>query len=265
MAHELIISGIYSAIMLIAISILMLGLEGLRPIHTRVIWRGAEFQAEKYFLIMNYFIMPVLLALPSRILAVIVLEIYVPYHLLNMNSIIGQWPLYLQIGIGLLVLDLILYWRHRFSHHFFWSFHRVHHNARELTWMTHYRIHPIEMLFIILVETLVLYFIGLSGPAILYAGMCIQAISLFEHTNIHFYVPSPWKYIVGNPFYHRWHHALEPEAVNKNYAVMFPFIDKLFGTYYCPDRLPKEYGIFNDNCKTPAERSFWALIKKPFE
>ena len=34
--------------------------------------------------------------------------------------------------------------------------------------------------------------------------------------------------------YHHWHHAAHPEAVDVNFAIHFPFIDRLFGTYHLP-------------------------------
>ncbi len=65
----------------------------------------------------------------------------------------------------------------------------------------------------------------------------------FVHSNIVLDYPKPWKYIFVSPNMHRWHHALEPEAHNKNYCVVFAFVDYLLGTYYVPDNaLPKGYG-----------------------
>jgi len=31
--------------------------------------------------------------------------------------------------------------------------------------------------------------------------------------------------------------------VDKNFAIHFPWIDRLFGTYYYPDEWPKSYGL----------------------
>jgi len=33
------------------------------------------------------------------------------------------------------------------------------------------------------------------------------------------------------------------EGVDKNFAIHFPWIDKLFGTYYYPDVWPERYGL----------------------
>jgi lathosterol oxidase len=50
------------------------------------------------------------------------------------------------------------------------------------------------------------------------------------------------KYLVM-PRYHHWHHTSQKEGVDKNFAIHFPWIDKLFGTYYYPDEWPKLYGL----------------------
>jgi sterol desaturase/sphingolipid hydroxylase (fatty acid hydroxylase superfamily) len=49
--------------------------------------------------------------------------------------------------------------------------------------------------------------------------------------------------VVSTPAFHHWHHT-NNEHVNKNYASMLPFMDKLFGTWYMPKKQwPPKYGI----------------------
>ena len=44
--------------------------------------------------------------------------------------------------------------------------------------------------------------------------------------------------------YHHWHHAAHPEAVDVNFAIHLPFIDRVFGTQYLPkDAWPERYGL----------------------
>jgi sterol desaturase/sphingolipid hydroxylase (fatty acid hydroxylase superfamily) len=45
------------------------------------------------------------------------------------------------------------------------------------------------------------------------------------------------------PQFHHWHHAIEREAIDKNFAVHFPALDLLFGTFYLPKTWPSGYGI----------------------
>jgi sterol desaturase/sphingolipid hydroxylase (fatty acid hydroxylase superfamily) len=45
------------------------------------------------------------------------------------------------------------------------------------------------------------------------------------------------------PRYHHWHHTSQKEAIDKNFAIHFPWIDRLFGTYYFPEEWPAVYGL----------------------
>jgi len=68
----------------------------------------------------------------------------------------------------------------------------------------------------------------------------------------------PW---VVFPRFHHWHHTSEKEGIDKNYAIHFPWIDRLFGTYYCPDgKWPDSYGLNDDTL--PA--GFWGQTFYPF-
>src|SRR5690606_5722451 len=55
--------------------------------------------------------------------------------------------------------------------------------------------------------------------------------------------PGFLKYILVSPFMHRWHHAREEQACNKNFGVVFAWNDWLFGTALHPNREPRAYGI----------------------
>jgi len=64
----------------------------------------------------------------------------------------------------------------------------------------------------------------------------------FIHANLR------WRFgwlglLISTPAFHHWHHTND-EHVNKNYASMLPWIDKLFGTWYAPKKQwPTKYGI----------------------
>ena len=58
-----------------------------------------------------------------------------------------------------------------------------------------------------------------------------------------------------------WHHTSQKESIDKNFAIHFPWIDKLFGTYYYPeDKWPDTYGLANE--KIPG--TFWGQTFYPF-
>ncbi len=63
------------------------------------------------------------------------------------------------------------------------------------------------------------------------------------------------------PRYHHWHHTSQQEAIDKNFAIHFPWIDRIFGTHYYPeDKWPESYGL--DNEKLPP--GFWGQALYPF-
>jgi sterol desaturase/sphingolipid hydroxylase (fatty acid hydroxylase superfamily) len=55
---------------------------------------------------------------------------------------------------------------------------------------------------------------------------------------------------------------LEDEAVDVNFAVHFPILDRLFGTYYLPkDQWPAAYGVQGH----PVPRGYLEQLKYPFQ
>jgi sterol desaturase/sphingolipid hydroxylase (fatty acid hydroxylase superfamily) len=53
------------------------------------------------------------------------------------------------------------------------------------------------------------------------------------------------EWFIATPHFHHWHHTNDGAAfINKNYAAMIPWMDKLFGTFYLPKKQwPEKYGI----------------------
>ena len=49
------------------------------------------------------------------------------------------------------------------------------------------------------------------------------------------------------PDFHHWHHSSADEAIDKNYAAHFAFIDYLFGTAVKSKKaFPEKYGVVGD-------------------
>ena len=57
----------------------------------------------------------------------------------------------------------------------------------------------------------------------------------------------PLRYVIVTPNFHHWHHSRDTEAIDKNYAAHFAFLDYLFGTAVTADRTwPRHYGVVGD-------------------
>lgn len=178
---------------------------------------------------------------------------------------IQSLPLVLQIVIGAIVADFATYWRHRFTHFYMWSYHSVHHSAKQLTWISGLRLHPIDIFAGTLFTTFILYIFGFSGPGFLGAIIVIKFMNYFTHMNLDLKFPKPVRYILCSPAMHRWHHATVKDAYDKNFCGIFAFYDVIFGTYYHPEELPPNYGLSVHEEKNFPEFGYIGWLTYPFK
>jgi len=246
---------------LIGWGILAFFLEKIRPAHKN---RPFITTATKLELMLYYLSMIVIRPFLDFLLLLIVLHFLQDTAIHNNGQqIIETWPFALQFIVALLVADFSSYWRHRFMHvnKKGWLYHSIHHDAKAITWTTAFRMHPGDLAAAFLIDPLLLHMLGFPHDAIIYAATTVYCFGILTHFNIDLDWGKPLRYLLASPNYHRWHHGLESKAVDKNFSVMFPFIDLAFGTFYYPHRLPKAYGIFN--CEVP--ENFWGKIAYPFK
>jgi sterol desaturase/sphingolipid hydroxylase (fatty acid hydroxylase superfamily) len=88
-----------------------------------------------------------------------------------------------------------------------------------------------------------LYVMGFS-PEALYAYLVFASLQgIAIHSNLRF--EFGWlRYLLLTPRFHHWHHTARREALDKNFAIHLPVIDRLFGSCYLPDTAwPERYGI----------------------
>ncbi len=163
---------------------------------------------------------------------------------LAVRPLVVMMPLWLQVVLGFLAFDLIIYWAHRWSHEipFLWRFHAVHHSTETLDWVSGFRNHPFDGAII----APPVVFLLAAGFPLEFTGIVafLQiATGLFLHANVRWRL-RPLHRIVITPEFHHWHHANDPEAINSNYSVFLPAWDLFFRTYFMPaDRRPEVYGI----------------------
>jgi sterol desaturase/sphingolipid hydroxylase (fatty acid hydroxylase superfamily) len=90
--------------------------------------------------------------------------------------------------------------------------------------------------------------------------LLVYLYSTFVHANVNWRFHFIEKLLV-TPRFHHWHHGLEREAIDVNFAIHFPLYDRLFGTYYLPeDKWPAGYGIQGH----PVPSGYLAQFKHPF-
>jgi sterol desaturase/sphingolipid hydroxylase (fatty acid hydroxylase superfamily) len=157
---------------------------------------------------------------------------------------VRSWPAMLQFPGLLVVADVTQYWVHRAFHAvpLLWRFHAVHHSAEHMDWLAGSRLHLVDVAIPRGLTYVPIYVLGFSeGPLLAYV-VVVSAQATFIHANVRFEF-GPLKWLVATPQFHHWHHAADAEAIDKNFAVHLPLIDKVFGTMYLPGRWPRSYGV----------------------
>lgn len=173
----------------------------------------------------------------------------------------ASWPLWLQVIAAIVIGDLGIWIAHRLSHKIplLWRFHRIHHSADSLTWLTAYRVHPVDQMWDLAWQVFPALLLGFSAKALLIYGFFYGWYSLLLHANIRLNYGSLGR-IFSNPQFHHWHHALESDAYDKNFAALFCLWDRLFGTAYTPPgELPQGYGVEN-----PPRENYLIHLAEPF-
>ena len=147
-----------------------------------------------------------------------------------------------------LVADLVQYWTHRAYHEvpLLWRLHAVHHSVKSMDWLAGSRQHILEL---IITRTLVLapiYVLGFSKEVIDAYIIVVGFQAVFNHANVSVRL-GPLRYVIVTPNFHHWHHSQDDEAIDKNYAAHFAFLDHFFGTAVKSDRAwPERYGVTGD-------------------
>jgi hypothetical protein len=86
-----------------------------------------------------------------------------------------------------------------------------------------------------------LFLLGYSGGVFAGAAVVVTLLAILQHANVRLTFPI-LRWVIPTPEWHHWHHALDDEAVNKNFGL--PVVDKIFGTaYMLRGQVPRGSGI----------------------
>jgi sterol desaturase/sphingolipid hydroxylase (fatty acid hydroxylase superfamily) len=175
---------------------------------------------------------------------------------------VGALPFLVQFVAIMFLTDVVQYWVHRAFHRipWLWRFHAVHHSAKSMDWMAGARMHFLEVFALRSMTVIPMYVLGFTDTAMHSYIFLVYLYSTFVHANLGWRFPIFEKILV-TPRFHHWHHGIEAEAIDVNFAVHFPLLDKLFGTYFLPrDRWPAGYGIEGH----PVPNGYLAQFNYPF-
>lgn len=153
----------------------------------------------------------------------------------------GYWTKFI---LGILLVDFLQWFHHWFRHKvpLLWHFHTVHHSQRKMNMFTDFRYHIFEYLVTEPISIIPFFILGFSPPRVIAFVIFTKVLTLFYHSNIKTNL-GPLRYILVTPQYHRIHHSIEPEHQDKNFAVIFSFWDRLFGTQHEDEKAYPNTGI----------------------
>jgi sterol desaturase/sphingolipid hydroxylase (fatty acid hydroxylase superfamily) len=186
----------------------------------------------------------------------------------GLHTWVQSLPFLVELLFAFFISDMFQYCAHRFfhSHGYLWRFHSVHHSTKHMDWLAGSRIHFIDIFVTRSFTFIPLYVFGFSEIAFntYIIFMAVHAVLIHSNTRINF---GFLKYVIATPQYHHWHQCVEPEYYGKNFATIFPFIDKIFGTYHLPgSEWPKGTGLNEANFpKGYVRQLIYPFAKNPFD
>ena len=163
-----------------------------------------------------------------------------------LRTAVQAQPIALQVLEIMLLGDLAQYWVHRGFHRirWLWPFHAVHHSSRELDWLAGSRLHLVDVIVTRAFVLVPIFMLGFAQAALVVWLVIIGLHATLNHVNLRFRMR--WiEQLIVTPRFHHWHHAVTP--ADRNFAVHFPWIDRLFGTFHLPrGEWPARMGVSGD-------------------
>ena len=226
---------------LIAISLIVWGLEILFPWRKEQSIFRKDFWLDTFYMFFNFFLLNliVLIAL-SNSAAEIFNDILVKigfsissFQLFDVDDL----PRWLGLFVFFIISDFVQWNTHRLLHRipFLWDFHKVHHSVKQMGFAAHLRYHWMEP---------VVYKSLLYIPIAIIGGFDAQDVAIVHFFNITIghlnHANLGWdygllKYIFNNPKMHIWHHSKAlPTKYGVNYGLTLSIWDYLFKTNYIP-------------------------------
>jgi len=186
--------------------------------------------------------------------------VYVFASKFSINPMFNFIPGWLAFIIGVLFLDLAIWFWHRINHRvkFLWLFHQTHHAETYLNASSALRFHIGELLLSVLFKTVLLIVTGIPLWVFVFYESLITIFAIFHHANISLgkRAESFLERIIISPRMHQAHHSDIRKEHDSNYGVLFSWWDIVFKTKndVAPKRIGLTYG---------GEKNIWSFLIMP--
>jgi sterol desaturase/sphingolipid hydroxylase (fatty acid hydroxylase superfamily) len=157
-------------------------------------------------------------------------------------------PMWLEAAFAVLLLDLAIYWQHRWLHAvpWLWRLHRTHHTDTTLDATSALRFHPLEMLVSLAYKCALAVALGVDPAVLLAFEALLSSFALITHANLS--LPSrldtALRRVLVTPAMHWIHHSTHRDEQQRNFGFHLSVWDRLFGSYatHARDR-PQTFGV----------------------
>lgn len=181
---------------------------------------------------------------------------------LGLFSIIDL-PWWIELVMGFLALDLLIYAQHRLFHawDFAWRFHRVHHSDPFLDVSSAWRFHIGEFFLSLLFKLALIVLLGLSMQTVLIFELSLGLMALLNHANwrLNPGLDRILRFVIVTPDFHFLHH--DKRHLHQHFGTIFSLWDLIFKSYthYTPEMVEAfDIGI---NQKLPSARVDELLVQ----
>ncbi len=160
------------------------------------------------------------------------------------RGLLSKEPLWIQVLVVVVSLDLLFYAMHRMKHRFgwWWRLHETHHSSETLDFLSATRFHPLEKVLDRAVFLAPLALLDPSETALVVWSSIDVFLGMLNHSNVQLRF-GPLRYIFVVPEMHRWHHARGDEKHGCNFGNNLSLFDWLLGTAVLPPAPPDRFGL----------------------
>jgi len=213
----------------LSILLLMMSAEALFPRKARVLGRAHRWSSNLLLIIIDGLF--VRLLFPIVAVGVAAVAAQNNWGLFNLVD----WPIWLEITLSIIILDMLIYWQHVASHHipFLWALHKVHHADRDIDVTTGSRFHPLEIGLSMAYKMTLVLLLGAPVLAVIIFELILNGCAMFNHSNVKLplTLDKVLRKFIVTPDMHRVHHSTIVAETNSNYGFSLSLWDRIFRSY----------------------------------
>ncbi|WP_277758941.1 sterol desaturase family protein [Pseudomonas sp. A34-9] len=176
------------------------------------------------------------------------------------------WPLWLQLGLAIVIADagisLMHYASHRVS--WLWRLHAVHHSVERLYGFNGLMKHPLHQLLEASAGLLPLLVLGIPLQVATLLAFAIAIQLLLQHSNVDMRIGFLRRIFAWAPL-HRFHHMKYGRAGDVNFGLFFTVWDRLLGTGFYTESYRIGQGDLGIGSRPDFPRDYVAQLLDPFE